>query len=270
MSHQGRRCRRVLVQHQCQRYRNSNCHCYWHWRGHSRRDNDWRRLHRFGDIEWFDRNFDFDIWSWQYPASSRIQVCPWNGWSPAYWFNDWAFCLSEWRISNGIVCGSIGFSSLGCGIDQVFASTFVNYLAPNVQYIYTANQYAHVVGVIVLYWKSPTALRIQDETQIICHSQLASDMQRDFSMYRRKEKRIKSTNPIAHPVPNPRRNAKYGCFKRQSEEIRREKIVRSRCNTSRVKVRMVEVSGLPPGGSWKMAERVWRCGWFTRKGDGRF
>lgn len=34
-------------------------------------------------------------------------------------------------------------------------------------------------------------------------------------------KAVKSTNPVADPIPNPRRNAKHGCFKRRSEEILR-------------------------------------------------
>lgn len=46
---------------------------------------------------------------------------------------------------------------------------------------------------------------------------------------------IKSTKPVAHPVPNPRRNAKHGCLERQSEEISGEKSKnKSRCNTSQV------------------------------------
>jgi hypothetical protein len=42
--------------------------------------------------------------------------------------------------------------------------------------------------------------------------------------------KIQSTNPVAHPIPNPRINAKYGCFERRSEEIGEK----NGCNTSQV------------------------------------
>lgn len=63
-------------------------------------------------------------------------------------------------------------------------------------------------------------------------SQQASHMQETFLCTGTEA--IKSTKPVAHPVPNPRRNAKHGCLERQSEEISGEKSKKSRCNTSQV------------------------------------
>lgn len=54
-------------------------------------------------------------------------------------------------------------------------------------------------------------------------------------------KAIKSTNPVAHPDTNPRRNAKHGCFERQSEDILGDKSIKSRCNTSQVERQKVAV-----------------------------
>jgi hypothetical protein len=53
-----------------------------------------------------------------------------------------------------------------------------------------------------------------------------------------------STNPVAHPIPNPRINAKYGCFERRSEEIGKEK--KNGCNTSQVERQSLVANRQPP------------------------
>lgn len=72
-----------------------------------------------------------------------------------------------------------------------------------------------------------------------CPSQQAPHMQETFLCTRTEA--IKSTNPVAHPVPNPCRNAKHGCLERRSEEIPVGKRRKSCCNTSQVERQEVAV-----------------------------